>query len=63
MCTQTHDSSLAMSMLLHSSNSENCEEQLDVWDDDGDGNLMALFVLDEIPVAVSPMSTLNSAHC
>jgi hypothetical protein len=52
-----------MSMLSHSPKSEKCEEKLDVWDDDGDGNLMALFVLDGIPAAVSPMSTLNPAHC
>jgi hypothetical protein len=34
----------------------------DVWDDDGDGNLMALFVLDEIPVEVISIPTLNSTH-
>lgn len=44
--------------------SEESEEEMepDVWDDDGDGNLMALFVLDEIPVAVNPMSMLHSTN-
>jgi hypothetical protein len=49
-------------MLSRSPKSEESEEEVDVWDDDGAGNLMALFVLDEIPVAVSPMSTLYSTH-
>jgi len=39
------------------------EEEVDVWDDDGDGNLMALFVLDETPVAVSPIFMLKPADC
>ena len=38
---------------------EESEQEVDVWDDDGDGNLIALFVLDEIPVAVNPTLTSN----
>ena len=38
------------------------EEEVDVWDDNGEGNLMTLFVLDEIPVAVSPMFMLKPAN-
>ena len=37
-------------------------EEIDVWDDDGDGNLMALFVLDEIPVEVNSVPKLISMN-
>lgn len=38
---------------------EESEQEVGVWDDDGDGNLIALFALDEIPVAVSSTLTIN----
>lgn len=38
---------------------EESEQEVDVWDDDGDGNLIALFVLDEIPVTVSSTLVLH----
>lgn len=36
------------------------EREPDVWDDDGEGDLIALFVLDEVPVAASLTSTLKA---
>jgi hypothetical protein len=46
-----------MSTRSHSPESEESEKEVSVWDDDGAGNLMALFVLDDIPAAVSPTHT------
>ena len=38
------------------------ERKPNVWDDAGDDDLIALFVLDEIPVAVSSTLSLNCTH-
>ena len=38
---------------------EESEQEVDVWNDDGDGNLIALFVLDEIQIAVSSALALH----
>ena len=49
-----------MSTTSPSSKPEESEEGMEPnpWDDDGDGNLMALFVLDEFPIKVRISSVL-----
>jgi hypothetical protein len=55
ICTCVHNHLPAMSTKSRSPESEESEEEREpeVWDEDGYGKLIAVFILDDIPVEVS----------